>query len=119
MPDALTIGIPYELFWHLNPKKLKPFQLAYKKRQQELDAQMHMWWGNYGISALIYAIEHCLAGNKAKSQYVKESILSKLLENDGLTQEEIDNREIQKMILAEEMWIKNDIKRGLKETIIK
>lgn len=80
---------------------------------------MHMWWGNYGISALIYAIEHCLAGNKAKSQYVKESILSKLLENDGLTQEEIDNREIQKMILAEEMWIKNDKKRGLKETIIK
>lgn len=80
---------------------------------------MHMWWGNYGISALVYAIEHCLAGKKAKSEYVKEAILNKFLENDKLTQEEIDNREIQKMIQAEEMWIKNDMRKGLSETIIK
>ena len=35
------------------------------------------------------------------------------------TQEELDNREIQRMILAEEQWIKNDRRRGLPETLTK
>ena len=35
-------------------------------------------WGNYGISALIFAIEHCLSGQKAKSEYIKKPVLSDL-----------------------------------------
>lgn len=34
MPWALAIGIDYKLFWHLNPKKLKPFWEADKIRIQ-------------------------------------------------------------------------------------
>lgn len=34
MPQALAIGIDYKLFWHLNPKKLKPFWEADKIRVQ-------------------------------------------------------------------------------------
>lgn len=42
-----------------------------------------------------------------------------IFEENNMTQEELDNRELQKMLLAEEMWIKNDKQRGLQETIIK
>ena len=111
----MAIGVPYELFWHLNPKKLKPFQDAYKRKQQEMDAYMHLWWGTYGISAVSYAVEHCLVGKKASLEYIKEPVLNKA----HLSQEELDNLELQKMILAEEMWIKNDKKRGLEETLIR
>lgn len=31
---ALMMGVDYELFWTLNPRKLKPFQKAYSQRQK-------------------------------------------------------------------------------------
>ena len=80
---------------------------------------IHTWIGTYGMSALTTAIDHCMNGKKAKSKFVEELITDKMFENDGLTQEEIDNREIQRMILAEEQWIAQDIKRGLNKTTIK
>lgn len=35
--------MPYELFWHLNPKKLEPFKTAYQKRleQDDYNAWLH------------------------------------------------------------------------------
>ena len=60
LPYALSYGCSYELFWHLNPRKLEPFR---KKREIEAkqwyddldilawrigyyDAQaMGLWWG--------------------------------------------------------------------------
>lgn len=39
----MTYGVPYELFWHLNPAKLKPFRLAY---EHKLDADNHNAWLN-------------------------------------------------------------------------
>lgn len=36
MPTALTWGCSYELFWTLNPTKLKTFEKAYKGRTEEL-----------------------------------------------------------------------------------
>lgn len=78
-----------------------------------------MWlMGQYVLSAVSVAVEHCLAGKKAKREYIKEPILSKVCEDDGLTQEEIDERELRKMLFAEEQWAMNDRKRGLPETKI-
>lgn len=37
MPNALAIGISYELFWHLNPRKIKPFYEAYKIQMKSLE----------------------------------------------------------------------------------
>ena len=119
MPKALAVGVSYETFKHLNPTKLIPFFKAYKQKEIMEDERAWRIWGNYGISALIFAIEHCLSGKKAKSEYIKEPIMAKAFENDGLTQEEIDEKEMQKMLFAEEMWIKNSRKKGLPETIIK
>ena len=52
---------------------------------------MYMWWGNYGVSALIVAIDRCF-NKKSSAEYTKEPILSKTFENDGLTEEEIQKQ---------------------------
>ena len=88
MPFALTIGIPYEIFFKLVPNELRSFYKSYKQKQRIRDEEMYMWWGNYGISALIVAIDRCFSGKKSKAEYIKEPILSKTFENDELTEEE-------------------------------
>ena len=70
------------------PNELRAFYKAYKNKQRIKDEEMWMWWGNYGISALIVAIDRCFGGKKSKAEYIKEPILLKTFENDGLTEEE-------------------------------
>ena len=40
--NALAAGVSYELFWHLNPAKLKYFFLAQKKRRQAEDERDYL-----------------------------------------------------------------------------
>lgn len=52
---------------------------------------MHMWFGTYGLSAVSVAVEHCLAGRKAKSKYIEKPVLSEIQErktNKELTEDE-------------------------------
>ena len=70
------------------PKELEPFDMAHKKNIEEQDMFQHLWWGNYGISALMFAIDHCLHGKKANTEYLKEPILKQMFGNDGLTESE-------------------------------
>ena len=100
------------------PKELEPYDIAYKMKLQEQDYLQHLWWGNYGISALMFAIDHCLNGKKANTQYSKEPIFKKIFENDGLTEEQIYEKELKKALLAEEQWIVASKQKGLRETII-
>lgn len=92
MPLALTIGIPYKTFFKLVPNELRAFYKAYKNGKKIKDEEMWMWWGNYGISALIFAIDRCFGGKKSKAEYIKEPILSKTFENNKLTEEEIQKQ---------------------------
>lgn len=57
------------------PKELEPYDLAHKKKIEEQDFLQHMWWGNYGISALNVVIEHAFS-KQAKSEYIGTPILS-------------------------------------------
>lgn len=100
------------------PKELEPYDKAHKIKIAEQDNLQHMWWGNYGVSALIVAIDRCFGGKKSKAEYIKEPILSKAFENDGLTEEEIHEKELRKALLAEEQWIIAGKQKGLPETII-
>lgn len=100
------------------PKELEPYDKAHKIKIAEQDNLQHMWWGNYGVSALIVAIDRCFGGKKSKAEYIKEPILSKTFENDGLTEEEIHEKELRKALLAEEQWIIAGKQKGLPETII-
>ena len=37
LPQALMIGIDYDLFWKLNPRSLSPFIKAFGLKQEQLD----------------------------------------------------------------------------------
>ena len=100
------------------PADLEPYAKAHKLQLQEQDGQLYMM-GIYALSAASTAIEHNFAGKKSKSEYIKEPLLSKAFENDGLTEEEIQEKEIRKAILAEQAYMAMTINRGLPETIIK
>lgn len=115
------MGVPYEVFWHLTPNKLQAFYRAHKLRQKMQDEQAWML-GIYFESAAYTATSNAIAhafGKKGKAEYMKEPIMSKIKDDTGLTQEEIDQQELKKMILYEEQWIRNDKERGLPPTVIK
>lgn len=112
------MGVSYDFFMDSCPAKLKPFEIAYKEKLKQTDQLMHMF-GMYVESAVQVAVERNLYGKKSKNQYMKEPMLMHAFEDEGLTQEEIDAREIRKMILAEEQWIALERQRGLPETKIK
>lgn len=61
MPNALLYGVPYELFWHLNPRKLSPFKEAYQKKL-EVDNQNAWIQGQY----IRLAVGSVLDGKKCK-----------------------------------------------------
>lgn len=68
----------------------------------------------YIQSAVSVAVEHNLAGPKAKSKYIEKPFLQEL----GMSEEEKIEKELQKMILAEEMWIKQAKQKNLPQTKI-
>ena len=71
------MGISIEEFKHLNPKKLEWCYKGYKLKKEEEDRNSWQRWGDYGISVLIFAIEHCLNGRKAQSKYIDKPIMER------------------------------------------
>ena len=69
------------------PKELEPYNKAHKMKIEEQDSLQYKWWGNYGISALIVAIDRCFS-KKPSAEYIQEPILSQTFKDDGLTEEE-------------------------------
>ena len=82
-----------------------------------------MWMqGQYIYEAVSVALSHFSAGMVGKKSDAKYRDKPMMYDIDSKpkTQEELDNIEIQKMIQAEEMWIRNFESKGLpKTTIIK
>lgn len=102
----------------MNPHIIK---LLIKGHKEKIKEQDHMNWisNQYTLSAVSVAVEHCIFRKKAKSEYIKEPLMSKILENDGLTEQEIQEKEIRKAILTEQRYMIMAANRGLPETIIK
>jgi hypothetical protein len=96
-----------------SPREMKPYEDAYLRSQQLLDR--NAWsMGNYVTRAVMVAIDHAFNGKKAKSEYFKKPCLEQYFEDMTLTQEEIDNRELQKMIAYERQQMAKDRANGLK-----
>lgn len=60
LPQALTMGVDYTLFWTLNPRKLKPFIQAYKDKIKARHAEINLsaWLtGIYNRQAIVSALE--------------------------------------------------------------
>ncbi len=86
LPNALAIGVPYDTFWHLTPKKLKCFYKAYEIKRRLQDEQM--WFmGQYVLSAVSMAVEHNLHGRKARSKYIEKPILQTEQHTEGANPE--------------------------------
>lgn len=120
-PKANAIGISWREFWSMNPHIIK---CLYKGHQEKLREQLMIQdrmahaAGQYTLSAVMVAIDHAMNGKKAKSKYIENPVLAQAIEDSMLTQEEIDEREMKKELLAMEQWIANDRRRGLPETKI-
>lgn len=72
------------------PKELEPYDRARKKQIEEQDYFQYLWWGNYGMSAVGVAVEHCLNGKKAKSKYIKNPVLKQIEErNKPMSEKEL------------------------------
>lgn len=68
------IGVSEEKFYDSDPKELEPYQIAYKWKQEENDAES---WnlGAYVVESVIVALDHVLNGKKAKAEYPKKPFL--------------------------------------------
>ena len=85
LPNALTIGVPYELFWRLNPKKLKAFQIAFENKRKIRDEENWISWGVYGMSALSVVLGNVFSKN---SRYVENPFLQSLKNKTKILTEE-------------------------------
>lgn len=56
------------------PADLEPYSKAYMLAQKEADSNMWAWWGTYGLSATLTAIDRALNGNKARAKYIEKSL---------------------------------------------
>ena len=101
-----------------SPSDLEPYGKAHKLEITEKDSIFHAVCGSYVLSAVSVAIEHCLSGQKAKSEYIKEPIMKNAFDDDTLTEEENYERNLKKALLAEEQWIIVGKQKGLPKTII-
>lgn len=63
-------GMTEEQFWRANPAIIEVWEEAWKNEENRRNELIHAWVGQYGISALQVAIDHCLNGNKAKAKYI-------------------------------------------------
>ena len=84
------MGVTWSEFWGMNPHIIKCIAKGHLQKQKDKDELMHLWWGNYGLSAVSVAVEHCLAGRKAKSSYIDKPLMANIGEKikAPLTEEE-------------------------------
>lgn len=73
------MGISWDDFWKMNPHIIKLVAKGHEEKIKEQDAQLYTM-GMYVLSAVSVAVEHCLSGKKAKSQYVEKPFLSEMQE---------------------------------------
>ncbi len=95
----MTIGVPYDVFWNLNPKKLESFEIAYKNKRHIEDEKM--WYmGQYIMSAIDATI--CNAFRKHRSdggEYIEKPFMQKEI----VKKEKNNYKESQEQIAVYEM----------------
>ena len=86
---AYAIGISLEEFKHMTPTELGYCLNGYEMRRKMHDRAVWEYFGTYGLSAVMTAVEHCLAGSKAVSKYIeKPNLQDGTLQSRSLTEEE-------------------------------
>lgn len=103
---------------HLTLNKLSFYDEAYKLKVKMQDEQMYIA-GCYTFKALTTALHNFSLGfdtkhNHKPLEYLDKPFLSQTIKKnlDEMSEEEL-NKEIEKAIMAEEMWIKAEKAKGL------
>ena len=97
---------------------MKAYEDAFAISQQIVDR--NSWtMGNYMVNAVTVALDHAFHGQKAQTKYLEKPLLEQYFEDLTLTQEEIDNRELKKMIANERQQMAKDKANGLKPPTLK
>lgn len=89
-------GMTEEQFWASNPRILKVWSDIYKQKVEDENRKMHLYTGAYTLSALITAIDKCLNGKKAKSEYISEPL--RLFEPTAEEKKKAQEAELQRFI---------------------
>ena len=92
------------------PSDLEPYAEAHKLEMSEMDNYIYSVFGTYGISALMFAIEHNLAKNP-KSKYIKKPMLDFNISNE--IREEDKQKEVD-LFFAQERARKRNFNRRKK-----
>lgn len=100
-----------EQFWRSNPRIIAVWERAYQEDMSFKNSVVHSMVGTYGISALTFAIDHCLNGRKAKAKYMKEPM--DLFPQDKNQETQVENARSAFMAWAESM--KNKYKKANEE----
>lgn len=117
----MALGVPYNAFWHLNPTKLQAFTKAYQIKKRIRDEEAWLFCGNYVFSAfqtVMAQFSAGMAGKKSNAKYIEKPVLLDKLNEELLSQEELDRRELEKMLRYEEQWQRQYKKEGLEEVKI-
>lgn len=73
-PLCRKFGMTEKEFWLSNPRKILVYEQAWKDVENRKNEMMYMWWGNYGMSALVTALSGVLApmfcGKQSQTKYV-------------------------------------------------
>ena len=86
------MGLSYKEFIHCTPKLLKSYDKAYDVKKKMQDESMWVM-GQYILSAVSVAVDHCLNGRKANSKYVEKPFLfNRQKEESELTEEELQKQ---------------------------
>ena len=93
LPYALLIGVPYDLFWHLTPKKFESFEKAYKLKRQ-IEDENNWCLGIYFCRSLSVALDNAFNGKNAKSRYFEQPIFSNIEKQDQELSEEEKDRQV-------------------------
>ena len=90
LPNALTIGVSYELFWHLNPTKLKPFYTAFENQRKMRDEENWIVWGTYAMSMFSTVLASAFNKN-SQAKYIEKPVYQSAKENQ-ITQKEKEQK---------------------------
>lgn len=104
LPYMLAIGVTEDEFWHLTLRQMKIRQKAYEIKMRMQDEQAWAFCGNYVFSAVSTAVDHCLNGRKARTEYIGSPMLRKYSDDEensnSESREEVAIFEMQQRINA-------------------
>lgn len=106
MPYYMSMGVPYELFMRMNPKKCEPFVKAYKIKLEQQDGLMYRQ-GIYIRDALLCTVGNMFSGKNSKRlDYPKKPYG---FSNGELSKKEIENQRRLVMATLQAMKTNHDL----------